>query len=129
MITARPRSLQRHHTRSPVLCRCGGTDSTRCYHNKRFHWRLIRYVLKCNNLDSWDLTQSCKNPTNLQTWFGGRLWPNNEEGLVCQCSDTPRVAKTPPTYKPGLEEGFGQTMRKVLFTVLRYPSAGKVGIN
>ena len=25
-----------------------------------------------------------------------------------------RVAKTPQTYKPGLEEGFGQTIRKVL---------------
>ena len=42
-----------------------------------------------------------------------------------------RVEKTPQTYKPGLEleEGFGQKMRKVLLTVLRYPSAWKVEIN
>ena len=26
--------------------------------------------------------QSCENPTNLQTWFGGRFWSNNEEGFV-----------------------------------------------
>ena len=26
--------------------------------------------------------QSCKNPTNLQTWFGGRFWPTNEESFV-----------------------------------------------
>ena len=35
-----------------------------------------------------------------------------------------RVAKIPQTYKPGLEEGFGQKTSKVLLTVLRYPSAG-----
>ena len=40
-----------------------------------------------------------------------------------------RVAKAPQTYQPGLEEGFGQKIRKILLTVLRYPSAGKVGIN
>ena len=40
-----------------------------------------------------------------------------------------RVAKPPQTYKPGLEGGFGQQMRKILLAVLRYPSAGKVGIN
>ena len=36
-----------------------------------------------------------------------------------------RVAKP---HKPGAEEGFGQKTRRVLLTVLRYPSAGKVGI-
>ena len=41
--------------------------------------------------------QSCKNPTNLQTWFGGRFWPK-KRGMFC-------------------------------VSVLRYPSAGKVGIN
>ena len=34
--------------------------------------------------------QSCKIP---QTWFGGRLWPNNKEGIVCQCSDTLQPGK------------------------------------
>ena len=28
------------------------------------------------------LIQGCKNPTNLQTWFGGRLWRKKEEGFV-----------------------------------------------
>ena len=40
-----------------------------------------------------------------------------------------RVEKTPQTYKPGLEESFGKTMRKILLTVLRYPSSWKVEIN
>ena len=38
-----------------------------------------------------------------------------------------RVAKTPQTYKPGLEEGFGRKIRKVGFacvSVLRYLSRG-----
>ena len=26
--------------------------------------------------------QNCKNPTNIQTWFGGRFWPKNEEGFA-----------------------------------------------
>ena len=34
-----------------------------------------------------------------------------------------------PLKETNLEEGFGQQMRKVLLTVLQYPSAGKVGIN
>ena len=38
-------------------------------------------------------TQTCRNPTNLQTWFEGRFWLKNEEGLVCQCSDTLQPGK------------------------------------
>ena len=51
------------------------------------------------------------------------------EVVIIFMYDRIRFAKTQQTYKPGLEEGFGQNMRKVLLTVLRYPSAGKVGIN
>ena len=36
-----------------------------------------------------DGAQSCQTLTNLLTWFGGRLWPNNEEVLVCVSTPIP----------------------------------------
>ena len=69
---------------------------------------------------------SCKNSTNLQTWFGGRLWPDNEEGFVDS-------APIPFSWGSGnqLMNRFLKTEAslKVLLTVLRYPSAGAVGID
>ena len=41
------------------------------------HTRKLSY-----NIFTIMYTQSCKNSTNLQTWFGGRFWPTNEEGFV-----------------------------------------------
>ena len=35
----------------------------------------------------------------LRTWFGGRLWPNNEEGIVCQCSDALQPGKWESNYE------------------------------
>ena len=37
--------------------------------------------------------QSCKNPTNLQTEFGGKLWPKNEEGFVDSAPVYPSAGK------------------------------------
>ena len=42
---------------------------------------------------------------------------------------TEGLAELKKLHKPGWEEGFGQKMRNTLLTELRYPSAGKVGIN
>ena len=53
---------------------------------------------------------------------------NSYRAKECSSFYQSRVAKTPQTYKPGLEEGCGQQTRKVLLKVPRYPSAGKVGI-
>ena len=44
---------------------------------------LVYVALHCCSSGVWYCrSQSCKTPTNLQTWFGGRFWPINEDCFV-----------------------------------------------